>query len=640
MSDDGLDNKEGPEEDERRNKRAKTEKTNGAELEKLRQELAKLQEETAKLQEENAKRAKTEKTNGAELEKLRQELAKLQEENAQNKEVSLHTLLTSPPEIVLKESGSGKSHTGESAHKKGRAEEKKFVLGLQQLVQSPHKSIAECWHNVNSVLLSSLRVPNPPSADDKSLSRSYATEADISSLVSAAVIDASYLAGKVTGMNFETRHETSLFAQRPDHLVVYNTSSGLPLLSVEDKKPWGMHVGVEGLETVVGQIFDYATAMRAFGNAAPFVVLTCFQKSLLFWLEDRESNLLATQESRRNESSFEKLRKKNLEQMDCRSDKKTPSPPDLKSVPPSPEKGATQILVGSNENCSTYGIFSGGGGDNARTLNYSRENGFDYKNLVPLLYTAILCAVKMNPNPQHLNRLKIAELSKGFRFEGGALKMKENMHDYEWGQLVATVGEKIKERNSSTRLKSLASEPCFFVVAIIGVGSTSKVFSALDQNGEPWVIKMYVKRTDNTGLNLDAKAFAARAKEKTEKEVKSFEALYPFLKGKVKHQMIIGFHCVIMPFFKPLTKTERPKKETEIKAVLHHFYEKNLQQDEVDLRWRHIGLYTDAETQEHLVLYDLADLKSIEGKRSDEGSAFVEQKWNILRGRLDAEETE
>ena len=464
---------------------------------------------------------------------------------------------------------------------------------------------------------------------EEKLSRSYAAEAGVSSLASRAISDASFLAGKVTGMNFQARHETSLFAQRPDHLVAYDVSSGLPLLSVEDKKPRGAHVGVQGLETVVGQIFDYAVATRAFGNAAPFVVLTCFSESLLFWLEDNDANLLAKGVTPRDAKSFEKSRKEH------RGNKKTPSPPELKSVP---ENEASRIVVGSNE---THGTFSVRVDDKSRTLNYSRVNGFDYKSLVPLLYTAILCAVKMNPHPDRFNRLKITQLSKGIRFKGGALKVKQDMHDYEWGQLDTIVGEKIMERVSPSRLSSLASESCFFVVSIIGVGSTSKVFYALDQNGEPWVIKMHVKReSDETGLDLGKKEFQEAAEEKTMYEVENFLKVCPFLKGKVKHEMVIGFHCVIMPFFKPLTKTERPKKENDIKSVLRDFYGKKLQQDDVDLRWRHVGLYTDAKMQEHLILFDLADLKPIDSENDRTKEAFVERKWEILRGRLGAEETE
>ena len=111
------------------------------------------------------------------------------------------------------------------------------------------------------------------------------------------------------------------------------------------------------------------------------------------------------------------------------------------------------------------------------------------------------------------------------------------------------------------------SESCFYVVSIVGVGSTSKVFSALDKNGNLWVIKMYVKRTnDEDGLNLDVKAFKKIAKAKMEKEVKNFHPLYQFLLGKVHHKKVIGFDCIIMPFFKPLTKTNPKKQETQNQA--------------------------------------------------------------------------
>jgi serine/threonine-protein kinase RIO1 len=108
-------------------------------------------------------------------------------------------------------------------------------------------------------------------------------------------------------------------------------------------------------------------------------------------------------------------------------------------------------------------------------------------------------------------------------------------------------------------------ESCFFVVGKIGAGRTSNVFQALDEKGSPWVIKMYMKRTQDTGTqdtgtqdtgtqdtgtqdtgsNLSAKQFKQKALEQTTKEVKNLQTLYPFLADKVRHKKIVGHHCVI-----------------------------------------------------------------------------------------------
>ena len=207
--------------------------------------------------------------------------------------------------------------------------------------------------------------------------------------------------------------------------------------------------------------------------------------------------------------------------------------------------------------------------------------------------------------------------------------MKEVMRDYEWGHLDAIVGTKIRSlplSSSGRPSRQRVSESCFYVVSIIGVGSTSN----------PWVIKMYVKSTnDEDGLDLDAKAFKKIAKAKTEKEVKNFHTLYQFLFGKVSRKKIIGFGCVIMPFFKPLSKTDRKSKEPEIKQVLRErFFRKGLQYHEVDLRWRHVGLYKDEEGDEHVVLFDLADLQVFR-RDSVREDHFVEKQWKLLEKRLD-----
>ena len=63
---------------------------------------------------------------------------------------------------------------------------------------------------------------------------------------------------------------------------------------------------------------------------------------------------------------------------------------------------------------------------------------------MPLLYTAVLCAAKMNPQ-RASDKLNITKFLNGMRFTGGALKLKESKKDYEWGHLNAVVGHPITQ---------------------------------------------------------------------------------------------------------------------------------------------------------------------------------------------------
>ena len=236
----------------------------------------------------------------------------------------------------------------------------KFQLALTK--ESLEDDSLRCLQTVlkdASLLLEYARV----SSADQELSTlptfAYSTEADISNIVSPIVMDAIQLARAVTGIPFQIRHETSLFSHRPDHLVVFDALSKAPLVAVEDKKPWRDEQGVEEKESVLGQIFDYATAMRAFGSAAPFVVLTCIEESYLFWLDDDASNKAATNDQdMRNEKAFKESRKKWA--LASQDDKKTPSPPDLKSEAPSPEEGAASCIISSKTggDHDSFGVFS------------------------------------------------------------------------------------------------------------------------------------------------------------------------------------------------------------------------------------------------------------------------------------------
>jgi len=163
------------------------------------------------------------------------------------------------------------------------------------------------------------------------------------------------------------------------------------------------------------------------------------------------------------------------------------------------------------------------------------------------------------------------------------------------------------------------------------MGNTSKVFYALHSSGKPCVIKMFVNRAieDKNGETLSKEHWIKVAKEKTKTEKENFDNLYPSLNGEVKVEMILGFYCVVMPFFKPLkNKEERLGRENEIKKVLKLFHDKNLQYLDCDLRWRHIGHHN-----EEIFLYDLADLTSL-GDEKSSSDAFVDKCWEGLQNRL------
>ena len=569
-----------------------------AELRQLRADKdAQLADKDAKLADKDAKLRQLRADKDAELRQLR----------ADFEAVSLERLLMNCPSMDLVEQGSGKSHTAKTVH---REAEMKVFPDFKMVDLSLEKNHSKVLHMSSYLLL-----------DFQKTRKKYSTESDISNIVTSALKDAIRLAEASTGREFEVRHEMSFFSQRPDHLVVIDSASNIPLMAVEDKKPWDKSIKTSDQKAVLGQIFDYAVAMKAFGHATPFVILTTFRRSTMFWLENDRSNSIAkgvfSVETEGNATCYSKKTK-------------TPSPPDLKDdLLESNYGGIERLEAMSGEELG----FSTSGDE--RKLMVTKE--YESKDLVPLLYTAILCGLQTNPSASVKRELQ--KLKPGDMFSGGALKM--TAESYEWGHLRAQVGRAITL--ATTRAGPLlrtgnrngadnGSIDSYYVIGIIGAGDTSKVFHALDWNGNECVIKMFTKRTvDGSELSLKKEDFENMADQKTRKEVSNFELIYPFLRGKVSSKTIYNHFCVVMPFFRPLQKAECKKDHVlkQIKKTLQKFVDAGKKYEESDLRWRHIGMY-EADGEETVILFDLADLENVDGGEQEDA---IEKQIKYLKER-------
>jgi hypothetical protein len=66
---------------------------------------------------------------------------------------------------------------------------------------------------------------------------SYQSKADISSYTRLALQDAITMMSLINNIQLNSRHEQSIFSQQPDHVVVFDVESNLPIIAVEDRKP-------------------------------------------------------------------------------------------------------------------------------------------------------------------------------------------------------------------------------------------------------------------------------------------------------------------------------------------------------------------------------------------------------------------
>ena len=120
------------------------------------------------------------------------------------------------------------------------------------------------------------------------------------------------------------------------------------------------------------------------------------------------------------------------------------------------------------------------------------------------------------------------------------------------------------------------------------------------------------------------------------REVERFHKLYPNLVNYVWATKLNGFHCVILPYFRPISKKERdPKGETVpedervlegVRSVLEKLKNLGLRFAKEDILWRHIG-----KLEGKVHLFDLADLEK------SESSTEVDDHIKALKEKLDEE---
>lgn len=431
---------------------------------------------------------------------------------------------------------------------------------------------------------------------------SVTTEADVVSLIRSALVDALELLAVTHDLKLDVRMERSFLSCRPDILVVNSHRYNIPLLAIEVKKE---ALGLFTKEKVLGQVFDYASMLAAFGHKVPFVILSTFTQSCVCWLVNSEATKLASSINDRYASANSTPSKR------TDGNEKTESPPTLKAASTdSDDSKANEFYIQGD-----------------RTLNRSKI--YSAHELVPLVYSSILCALKgFRENPPTEIRLLI----KGKRIKVPAIRM--TAETYTWGMLETTVGASITSRNHPSKRSERINkqkdrldshdDKAYYVIGDVGQGVTSKAFHALDASGEEVVLKMFVKTTNKEGDTLDLNAFNVLAKQKTAQELTNLKKLYPSLQSKFHNIVLNKFHCIVMPFFEPVKKQDREGALDGIKSVLDkQFAPLNLMYEDDDVRWRHVGT-----RDREYVLFDVADLAEAVATN------FVDDHINKLRERM------
>ena len=425
--------------------------------------------------------------------------------------------------------------------------------------------------------------------DDEEIT--YATEADIANLVDGPLKDAAAVMEIILTALYPgtkkrrlvIRRESSLFTNRPDLAVVFDRESREPLLIVEVKKPDN---GVDGEPRVIGQLYDYLKSMKVFGNQYPIAILSTYEQSYAFWLDDEGSNEIVSNINDR----FRNL----CHNDEYNSPNGTPSPPQLLNEPNvSPQPRQPEEVTFKKE-------------AKAERI-CCKSQKFGAHEMVPLFFNGIACGMK-NIKPQN-----IPKLHAGMFISQSVLVLNKS---YGYGTMQCHVNGSLAEMQGY--------DESFFGIGMLGVGATSKVFHAIDRKGSQCAIKMYVKQYDEAKKKwLEKKVFDEAANEAVAAEVANFHKIYPELAENVWQEKLNGFQCVIMPVFEPVEKEERKVYAQKVKKVLEKIFKEELfMYRDCDRAWRHVGKLND-----EVYLFDLADLKTVAEHEFDE---YVEEHKNKL----------
>jgi hypothetical protein len=276
---------------------------------------------------------------------------------------------------------------------------------------------------------------------------------------------------------------------KPDHTVVFDSLTGDQILFVEVKRPCA---SLENKPKIAGQVFDYLLAMLAFGHPNPFGVLTTFTETWVAWTDTEDCKRIASEEGRLSGTMLKKL-VSTLPKAPASTTyhEKTPSPPQLVDLP-SPANQSHQLTVQSST--SSDGHVSEGP---VRKVILS-TNKYNPHELVPVLCNAIFCSLQNFRGQKRVRRLLPHS-----RICQNALKL-TNL-GYEWKMLnnMEVVGPAKIENNKKPNE--------YYLIDVVGSGSTSRAFRAVTSKGGECVIKMYVRKYEEN-VPLSKKVFDERGK--------------------------------------------------------------------------------------------------------------------------------
>jgi hypothetical protein len=424
----------------------------------------------------------------------------------------------------------------------------------------------------------------------------YQNETEVQSYVVAALRDALETQGLFDDL--AVRPEISIFAYRPDIIVVSHSLQGIVLV-IEVKKPGNE---VFTCHDVGGQVYDYLVGLLGMGDSWPFVVLTSYDAMCIAHLNDNgasreilQRNAVALNESLDRSLIDQLSRTEDVDEIDscpdpkanrvlhCDEEDRDLEEDDEKNEEEDDEK--TEEEDKEEEEDSEY----------AREVYYSQI--FGPENMIQALVLAVRCGLESlrNSTQRDLPR-------QGGHASGACAVVNEN--GMVWRDLPSTLAFDYNTFPGPTT-------SFFYLWRHLGRGKKGQAFLACNSTGRACVAKFYLlddptlHRQTNAQERARIREIMMKSKQveaNTEKE--RWTNLYGVFRDQVRVLKLNNLWCLLMPYMDPIMKADRSDRLDEVKECLQMFKSRGLRYRDDDLMWRHVGIRNN-----RVYLFDLGSLE-------------------------------
>ena len=434
----------------------------------------------------------------------------------------------------------------------------------------------------------------------------YQTESEIQYLVQLALEDALESQGLTDLLG--VKPEVSVFACRPDIIVVYHSMRGI-ILVVEVKKPG---VDVFTSHEVGGQLYDFLVGLLVTG-IRPFGVLSSYDKTCIAYLNDGGvSRGILERVSSQLESEIPMGRIFGTADQKATSVKSSPGSK-LRSVltcPTGTSKGDGSLEAEEDDDEEAEEDDHGDNLDSALDDDDSEEDP-DYDREV--MYTpsffgrdaikGIILAVRCAIESLYTSEEKDVPLNGEGATGACALVNRTGLF---WTNLPAEV-------NFDYYKFPAPSSKVFYLWKDLGRGSKGRVFLACNSTGKTCAAKFYLldqallhRQEDSpeprkAALEMQMAARKAAADLECSRWTEAYRGEFS---KQVRVVKLNNLWCLFMPYFDPVPKPDRKNVLPNVTTILLDFKNRGLRYADDELRWRHIGM-----RDGKVFLFDLGSLE-------------------------------